>query len=137
MPDGQRALANVDLVRRYFTLLESDDPAADPSVFFAPDVEQIEWPNRLVPNGARRDLAALREGRARGRHVICNQRFAIENVVAVGDEVALEVAWSGQLLVPLGALNVGDHLRAHFAVFIEVRDGKIVKQRNYDCFDPF
>jgi ketosteroid isomerase-like protein len=28
-------------------------------------------------------------------------------------------------------------MRAHFAVFIELRDGKIAEQRNYDCFEPF
>jgi ketosteroid isomerase-like protein len=32
---------------------------------------------------------------------------------------------------------VGDVMRAHFATFIEFRDGKIVAQRNYDCFEPW
>ena len=137
MSDGNHALANVEIVRRYLASLERDAPDADPGEFFAPDVVQIEWPNRLAPDGARRDLAGLREGRVRGRSVIRNQRFEIENVVAVGDEVALEVRWSGELLLPFGLLKAGDRMRAHFAVFIELRDGKIIRQRNYDCFDPF
>ena len=51
--------------------------------------------------------------------------------------VALEVLWTGTLAVPFGSLAVGDNMRAHFAVFIQLRDGKIVAQRNYDCFDPW
>jgi ketosteroid isomerase-like protein len=137
MPDANLALANVEIVRRYLASLERDDPDAAPGEFFAPDVVQVEWPNRLVPDGARRDLDAVREGRTRRRSVIRNQRFEIENVVAVGDEVALEVLWSGELLLPFGLLKAGDRMHGHFAVFIELRDGKIIRQRNYDCFDPF
>jgi ketosteroid isomerase-like protein len=35
------------------------------------------------------------------------------------------------------ALAVAGEMRAHFAVFIELRDGRIVRQRNYDCLEPF
>jgi hypothetical protein len=28
-------------------------------------------------------------------------------------------------------------LRAHFALFLEFRDGRIVRQRNYDCFEAW
>jgi ketosteroid isomerase-like protein len=28
-------------------------------------------------------------------------------------------------------------MRAHIAAFLEFRDGKIVAQRNYDCYEPF
>ena len=45
--------------------------------------------------------------------------------------------WTGTLAVPVGALPVGGQMRARFAQFYELRDGKIVAQRNYDCFDPW
>jgi ketosteroid isomerase-like protein len=28
-------------------------------------------------------------------------------------------------------------MRAHIAAFLEFRDGRIVAQRNYDCYEPF
>jgi hypothetical protein len=28
-------------------------------------------------------------------------------------------------------------MRGRFAVFMEFRDGRIVRQRNYDCFKPW
>lgn len=31
----------------------------------------------------------------------------------------------------------GQVLRARFGVFLDFRDGRIVRQRNYDCFDPW
>lgn len=51
--------------------------------------------------------------------------------------VALEVLWIGKLAVPLGNLQAGSEMRAHSAMFLEFRDGKIVDQRNYDCFEPW
>jgi ketosteroid isomerase-like protein len=49
-----------------------------------------------------------------------------------GNTVALEVVWTGELAIPFGTLTAGSELRAHSAMFMEFRDGKIVAQRNYD-----
>ena len=45
--------------------------------------------------------------------------------------------WVGTLAVAIGTLAAGDEMRAHFGVFLTFRDGLIVQQRNYDCFEPF
>jgi ketosteroid isomerase-like protein len=104
---------------------------------YTPDVLQEEFPNRLVPTGARRDLAALREAGERGRKILRGQRYEVRAAYAVGDTVILEVLWVGTLAVPVGAIPAGGEMRAHFAVFLEFRDGRIHRQRNYDCFEPF
>jgi hypothetical protein len=47
------------------------------------------------------------------------------------------------LAIPLGKLAVGDQMVANFAQFYEFEEDsndnkmKIIRQRNYDCFDPF
>jgi ketosteroid isomerase-like protein len=105
--------------------------------FFAEDVIQIEFPNRLVPNGATRDLAALRDAAERGRKVMTAQRFEVVNALASGEQVAVEAIWTGTLAVPLGTIPAGGQMRARFAIFLTYRDGKIVRQHNYDCFDPW
>jgi ketosteroid isomerase-like protein len=105
--------------------------------FFADDVVQIEFPNRLLPNGATRDLAALRDAAERGRKVMSAQRFEVVNAIASGDQVAVEALWTGTLAVPLGSIPVGGQMRARFAIFLTYRDGRIVRQHNYDCFDPW
>jgi ketosteroid isomerase-like protein len=74
---------------------------------------------------------------ARGQAAVTEQRYAICSSVARGDTVGLEVDWSARLKIALGKLAVGDELRARLAMFITLKDGRIVSQRNYDCFEPF
>ena len=45
--------------------------------------------------------------------------------------------WSATLKVPVGSLPAGGTLRASFGVFLTFREGRILSQHNYDCFEPF
>ena len=128
---------NLAAARRYITALSNGAGADEVGQFYAPDVVQEEFPNRLVPGGATRDLGALLDAAARGQRVLSAQRYEILNAVERGPAIALEVRWTGVLAVPLGSLPAGGEMRARFAVFIELADGKIRRQRNYDCFEPW
>ena len=134
---------NLEIARCYLAAIEastdttSTNEAGGADMFFAPDVVQEEFPNRFVPTGARRELAALRAAAERGRAVLSGQRYHVRAAYAVGETVILEVLWVGILAIAVGTLAAGQEMRAHFAVFLEFRDGKIVRQRNYDCFEPF
>jgi ketosteroid isomerase-like protein len=127
----------LERAKSYLAALEHGLTGEALAAFFTPDVVQEEFPNRLVPTGARRDLAALLEGAVRGQQVMRAQQYQILDTLVAGDRVALEVQWSGTLAVPLGSLAAGDQMRARFAVFLTFRDGKIAEQRNYDCFEPW
>ena len=78
----------------------------DLAQFFAPDVVQREFPNRLMPQGATRDLAALLDGAVRGQSVMAAQSFEILNAIAAGSQVALELQRTGTLAIPLGSLGM-------------------------------
>jgi ketosteroid isomerase-like protein len=127
----------LELTRRYFTALEAGATGEALSVFYAPEVVQLEFPNRLSPLGARRDLAAILDAAARGQEIMAAQRYEILQTVAEGDRVAVEFLWTGKLAVPRGSLAAGTELRGRFAVFLEFREGLIASQRNYDCFEPW
>lgn len=131
------AETNADITRRYLDAIEAGATGDDLAAFFDPEVEQVEFPNRLVATGATRDLAAVLDGAVRGQAVLTSQSYEITNLVEAGDQVALEAIWRGKLAIPLGALAPGDEMRARFAVFLQFRDGRILRQHNYDCFDPF
>lgn len=139
----ERDAANLEAARRYLATIEaSTDHASGVSTaaieeFFTADILQEEFPNRFVPSGARRDLAALREAAERGRAVMRGQRYEVRAAYAVGETVILEVLWVGTLGVSVGSLTAGQEMRAHFAVVLEFREGHISRQRNYDCFEPF
>ena len=139
--DTEREAANLEIVRRYLAAIEAGTEAGAAiggvEAFLAPDIQQEEFPNRFVPAGASRDLAALREAGERGRKVLRGQRYEVRKAYASGDTVILEVLWVGTLAMPVGELPAGGEMRAHFAVFLELRDGLIYRQRNYDCFEPF
>ena len=128
---------NLALVRRYLAAVASGATGDTLAAFYAPDVVQEEFPNRLMANGARRDLAAILEAAVRGQSVMTSQGFDVLNAVVHGDQVALEVQWIGTLAIAFGTLPAGGQMRARFAQFFELRAGKIVAQRNYDCFEPW
>jgi ketosteroid isomerase-like protein len=124
------------LAREYLESIGKADPLGGLR-FFADDVIQVEFPNRLVPHGVTRDLAGLRDAAGRGSKVMTAQRFEVVNAIASGEQVAVEAIWIGTLAVPVGIIPAGGQMRARFAIFLTYRDGKIVRQHNYDCFDPW
>ncbi len=128
---------NLAAATRYLKAVEAGATGDTLAAFYAEDVVQEELPNRLNPNGARRDLRAILDAAERGAQVMASQRYEIDTALASGNSVALEVRWTGTLAVPIGSLPAGAEMRARFAVFLQFRDGKIVAQRNYDCFEPF
>lgn len=127
-------MSRADLVRAYLKAIENRE---DSLAFFAEDAVQEEFPNALVPTGARRTLKDLREANVRGRNVLTSESYEIVNLVETGDLVACEVLWRGVLAVPLRSLQPGDTMKARFGVFFEFTGDKIRRQRNYDCFEPF
>lgn len=129
--------SNIDIARRYLEEVENGAVGEKLAAFFAPEVEHVELPNRLNPGGVQLDLPGILVSAERGQRVIANQRYAVRSAMADGDRVALEVDWTAQLKVPFGSTPAGGTMKASFAVFITFRDGLIVAQRNYDCFEPF
>ena len=129
-------MTNLEVVRLYLEAIEQGRTGDELAAFFMPGAQQIEYPNRLVTRGATRDLAEILEGAERGKHVVSSQSFAIKTAVESGNTVALEVFWSAKLKVAIESLAVCDFIQAHIAMFIELRDGKIIAQRNYDCYTP-
>jgi ketosteroid isomerase-like protein len=127
----------LERTRQYFAALEAGATGETLAAFYAPEVMQEEFPNRLTPHGARRDLSAILDAAVRGQQVMAAQRFELLSLLADGDRVAVEFRWSGTLAIPIGALPAGLTMRGRFAGFLEFRDGRIVAQRSYDCFEPW
>jgi ketosteroid isomerase-like protein len=124
-------------VRAYLEAIAAGATGEALAAWFHPDVEQVEFPNRLVAGGATRDLAAILASAERGQAVVRRQAFSVATVLVHADRAAVEARWEAELAVPVGSRAAGDVMRAHFAMFFEFRDGKIWRQRNYDCFEAF
>jgi ketosteroid isomerase-like protein len=133
MPDS---ITNLDRARRYLKAIEDGD-ADHVLSLFSPDAVLEQLPNRVYPQGIRANVTRAQEAFEKGRKLFSRQTYEITNQATSGNIVALEVLWTGTLAIPFGTLSPGSQMRCHSAMFIEFRDGKIVAQRNYDCFDPW
>ncbi len=122
--------------RGLFHAIEAGD-VASLKALYAPDVVQIEFPNKLKAKGDRRGIEQMIADLLRGKKMLKSEHYEIETAVVTGDRVALEVRWEGVLAVPVGALAAGGTMRAFSAIFLTFRDGKVLEQRNYDCFEDF
>ncbi len=128
---------NLQIALEYLTAIENGATGDAIGRFFAPEAVHLEFPNRLNPEGSINGLGEILDAAERGQQAVAGQRYEIRNAVVEGERVALQLLWTGRLKKTLGTLPIGGELRAHFAVFLEFRDGKIVTQHNYDCFEEF
>lgn len=133
MPDS---LTNLDKARRYLKAIENGD-ASFIADLFSPDASLEQLPNKIYPQGARTTVAQIPESFEKGRKIFSRQTYEITNEAVNANTVALEVLWTGKLAIPFGTLAADSEIRAHSAMFMLFRDGKIAAQRNYDCFDPW
>jgi ketosteroid isomerase-like protein len=129
--------ANLATIRAYLEALQDGAVGDALSRFFTSDAEQVELPNRLNPTGGVSDLPTLLRRAEQGKRLLRSQHYEVRSEIAHFDRAAIEAAWTGVLAVPLGSLPAGAAMKAHFAMFFELRDGRIRSQRNYDCFEPW
>lgn len=129
--------ANLETVRSYLAAIEAGHVGTDLAQFFTPDVLQTELPNRLNPRGGQSDLNTLLVRSEQGQKLIQSQQYEIVSELAQGSRVIVEAIWTGIFSIPFDTLPVGSSMKAHFAMFFELRDGHICSQRNYDCFEPW
>ncbi len=128
---------NIARTREYLDALGGGATGETLAAYFTPDAEIRLFPNRLLPNGSVENLDAAMQSALRGQQAVEGQRYEIKNVMASGDRVALEVRWTATTKLAFGTLPVGGQMAADFAIFLEFRDGRIARQHNYDCFEPF
>ena len=127
---------NVEIVRHYVdAVARFDAEAAAPLLH--PEMHFHELPNRIRPAGGVDDvtkmMTALR--RAGEGKVLVAQRYILGEVIAAGDRVVVEARWEGDVAIPIGRLQPGDTMVAHICMVFRLLDGRIIEQRNYDCYE--
>lgn len=138
----EKIMPPTSLIQTYLTALQNGIVGEDLAQFFCEDAIQIELPNRLNPNGQTSDLANIISRSIQGQKILSAQSYTITNLIesSVSDEsqkVAVEAHWIGTLAIPIGEMKAGMVMKANFAMFFELKNGKIWRQRNYDCFELF
>ena len=112
MHEQNDGLDNAAQVRRYFAAVNGGDSDASLALLH-PEVVQEEYPNRLLPDGATRDLAALREAAARGRALLASQHFDARALYSSGSTVIVESIWTGTVKIDVGPFKAGTYASAY------------------------
>ncbi|MFA5761247.1 MAG: nuclear transport factor 2 family protein [Dehalococcoidales bacterium] len=128
---------NSDIVTEFLKALSDGKSGDELKQFYDEEVVQTEYPNLLTGKTIARNLVEILEASVRGKQVITGQNYEITKSYAVDDNVIIEAIWTGVLAIPLGKLAAGDEMKAYFSQIYEFKNGKIIKQRNYDCFEKF
>jgi ketosteroid isomerase-like protein len=128
---------NIDTVRSYLSAVADGAVGDRLAAFFTKDAQQIELPNRLNPKGGQSDLSMMLQRAEQGQRLLSAQTYDVRSVVARGEHVAVEAEWTGTLAVAFGTLAPGFVMKANFAMFFEFSNGRIRRQRNYDCFEAW
>lgn len=123
-------------VRALLAAIEAGAPAAEVAAHFHPDAEQVELPSLVRPTGHRRGLAELLDGYRAGAGFLARQSYTVENVVDDGERLAVQLRWEATTALAAAGLPAGAELVAHVAVFYEFRDGLVLRQSSYDCYEP-
>jgi len=129
--------SNVSRVHEYLQAVASMGPYETVADFYTADVTIQVFPNRIAPHGRVRRLSDARVAYERGREILKSQTYQVKRILEAGDELAVELEWTGILAVPVMSLPTGSEMKAFVAMFLTFRDGKIAAQRNYDCYPPY
>jgi len=129
---------NLDIVKEYFGLLEafSDERSAFERILHR-EFRQKEFPNILNKNGQESDFEDSLKRAGLGSKVLSKQTYEITHHIETESEIVVEALWRGRMAVDAGPLKANQEIKAQFCIVCEFKDGKIVRQRNYDCFYPF
>lgn len=121
----------------FIRMVEQRQSADELETYYHPEAEQQEYPNAVTKTTAVRNLNDLKLGAERGRKIMSKEEYDIKNLYSIGDTVILEAVWKGTVSIPIGNIPAGGQMVAHFAQIFEFKEGKIYRQRNYDCFESF
>jgi ketosteroid isomerase-like protein len=128
---------NADIARHYIAALEKGETGDALARFFTPDLTITEMPNRVTPHGSVADLSKALAAAQRGQQLFGRQIYRITNILESRDSVALEMDWTGITAMLIQNLPPGSEMKDKAAVFLEFREGRIARQRHYDCFEPW
>jgi ketosteroid isomerase-like protein len=124
------------LLRQLYAAIEAGLTGDELRRFWHPDAEQVEYPSVLRPRGHRRGLDELIAGSELGLTTVRDQHYEVHTLVEQGDEMAVQLTWTATVAQDLGAVGAGTLLVSHVAAFYVFRDGLVLRQSSYDCYEP-
>ena len=125
------------IARRWVTDMESGRIAEKQEEYYSEFIQLTEYPNLLNTRITSSDYVTLLQRSEQGSKILTRQSYEIQKEYVSENTVIMEVIWRGSFSIPIGQTPPGRELKAYFVVFLEFEGDKVIKQRNYYCFEPF
>jgi ketosteroid isomerase-like protein len=128
----------LDTVKRFFELIEAFSLSeSDFKPLLHPEIEQTEFPNLITTSVIVCNYEVLMQRIPNGKKLLKEQKYDIQRAYEIRDTLITEVIWTAVVGEDVGAFKTDQQLKAYFCCVFEFKDGKIYRQRNYDCFEHF
>ena len=127
----------LQIAKDFIKAVEARTDSEQIEKFYHSEALQTEYPNAVTKNVIVREVAELQTASKKGKQVLSKEEYDIIHAYKDGNVVIIEAVWTGTLAIAIGKLSAGEKMKAYFAQFFEFKEGKIFRQRNYDCFEPF
>ena len=105
--------------------------------FLHKEVEFYEYPNLITKQGQVRNFFAALKGVEAGKNLMAEHSYKYLDWFELDEKLVIESLWTGTIAMDVAHLKKGDQLKAHICMIIYFKEGKIIRQRNYDCYEPF
>jgi ketosteroid isomerase-like protein len=130
--------ARIEIVKAYFVLLENfSSDKNEYAKLLHPEMIATIFPNLISPQIKVYKSADVAGGVEAGKVVLNEQHYIIQQTFETPEALIVESKWTGTMRIDAGKLKKGQSLTAYICFIFEFRDGKIFRQRNYDCYDSF
>ena len=127
----------LDTVRALFRALEAGQTGDALAVHFDPEARQLEYPSLIGPQVRERGLADILAASVAGAGLLVDQRYDEVEALEIGNRAIVRLTWSATVSRDLAQFTAGQRLSSHVALFATVRDGRVLHQASYDCYEPF
>lgn len=126
------------MILNYLKFVESvPDDIERISEYISESIIQTEYPNQLNKKGQVSDYSDTLRRLKAAKGIIYDQKYNVRNYMETEDQAVVESLWEGKIVADMGPFKKDQLLTANFCMFFTIENGKIVAQRNYDCFQEF
>jgi hypothetical protein len=98
---------------------------------------RLDGQNALNRATRERGFEACVAGLAAGRQMLAAQTYEVTNEIEARTALVVEGRWTGTMAAAALGLPAGARLTADLCmIFTFAEDGRLLRQVNYDCYDP-
>ena len=108
-----------------------------PSPITSTQARQLEYPSLVGPAVRERGVAEILAASIAGAGLLVGQHYDEVEAWEVDDRAIVRLTWTATVARSVGPFTAGQRLTSHIALFATVRDGRILHQASYDCYEPF